>query len=277
MYISNDMQAETKELPEMQETLEYLLAKFHKYEPIFDKIDLAYELAVRREVRDLRGAPYSRPFRMENLAGLARISSPEEIDNRFQTVSDLEDRSSILIQRTQQLARKALEFIERMEESLTFSEIIQKKKRILAEQLTAYRCLNSEHDRLNFLQYEALGLMAFSSGAYRDGESFEDTLEFDVRGETQFRRNSVLLTVGEIKSGKDRKKAIFRCLKRLCIMGLATRVMFGESCELQLEGEIFTPLVGDSVSEEDVRQCLDENKLLAPANGNIHIKIISIS
>ena len=66
--------------------LENLEGKFNKYEPIFDKAGLTYELAMRREVRELRGFPYARSFRVENLAGLARISSPKEIDNDLMSV-----------------------------------------------------------------------------------------------------------------------------------------------------------------------------------------------
>jgi hypothetical protein len=60
-------------------------------------------------------------------------------------------------------------------------------------------------------------------------------------------------------------------------VGLATRVIFEASRDLDLRGEIFTPLSWNSVSEDEVQQYLDENKLVVPANGRIHIKIINIS
>jgi hypothetical protein len=38
-------------------------------------------------------------------------------------------------------------------------------------------------------------------------------------------------------------------------MGFAACTIFGELVNLDLEGEIFTPLIRSSVSEEEFRQC----------------------
>jgi hypothetical protein len=201
---NKDMQVQ---ISDIQETLGILSSKFNTYEPIFDKVGLTYELVVRREVREQRGVPFSRAFRVENLTGLARISAPKDIDNNFMAVKDW-DTHIILSERTLQLVEMSTRFIPRMRAIVESSAINQKKKTYLSQHLTSYHSLNSESERKKFLEFDVLGLMAFSSGAFNDDQSFEDTLECDVRGEVQVRGNSVLLTVGEIKSGKDRKKAI---------------------------------------------------------------------
>ena len=61
-------------------------------------------------------------------------------------------------------------------------------------------------------------------------------------------------------------------------MEFASRVIFGESLELDLQGEIFTPLFWwDPVDEDEVKALLLENNLPVPANATIHINIINIS
>ena len=67
--------------------------------------------------------------------------------------------------------------------------------------------MKSESEQISFLESEALGLMAFSYGAYSDKQSFEHTLECDVRGEVTVQKEIIQVKVGEIKSGKDRKKS----------------------------------------------------------------------
>jgi hypothetical protein len=43
--------------------------------------------------------------------------------------------------------------------------------------------------------------MGFSRKAFNDTQSFEETLECDVRGESIIRGEIIQITVGEIKSG----------------------------------------------------------------------------
>jgi hypothetical protein len=72
----------------MDTTLSDLSKTFKIYEPIFQKAGLTYELAVRREVREQKGIPYARAFRVENFAGLARMSSPKDTDNELMPIRD---------------------------------------------------------------------------------------------------------------------------------------------------------------------------------------------
>ena len=60
-------------------------------------------------------------------------------------------------------------------------------------------------------------------------------------------------------------------------MGSATRFTFENVPILDLQGEIFTPLTWDQVSQQEVHDVLAEYKLLLPATENIRIKIIYIS
>lgn len=183
----------------------------------------------------------------------------------------------VLQKRINQLAKKSF-FIPQMR-IISNSPDIQynKKKHLLSTQLSLYDAMQSESEQISFLESEALGLMAFSYGAYSDKQSFEHTLECDVRGEVTVQKEIIQVKVGEIKSGKDRKKAIVQCLKRLCIVGSATRFTFENVPILDLQGEIFTPLTWDQVSQQEVHDVLAEYKLLLPATENIRIKIIHIS
>ena len=90
------------------------------------------------------------------------------------------------------------------------------------------------------------------------------------------------ITVGEIKSGKDRGKALGQLLKRLCIVGHASSVIFGEvvgqGLSLDLQGEVFTPRVDwRQFSEEEVEEGLRTNNLIVPPGGRIRMKIIFLS
>jgi len=260
--------------------LKLLSDTFNKYEPIFQKAGLTYELAVRREVRELRGLPYARVFRVANLAGLARISSPKDTDNNFCPIQDW-DTHLLLQQRTHQLAKQAITFIPRTKLMMNNNAIHPKKKHLLSSQLLKYDALESDSERLNFLESNVLGLIAFSCIAFNDTQSFEETLECDVRGESIIRGEMIQITIGEIKSGKDRRKALVQLLKRLCIVGHATHVIFGEvvsrAISLDLQGEIFTPLMWSQFSDEEIHTGLADHKLIVPAGGNIHIKIIFLS
>jgi hypothetical protein len=89
----------------------------------------------------------------------------------------------------------------------------------------------------------------------------------------------IQIKVGEIKSDKDRGKALIQLLKRLCIVvGHATRVIFGGEVLSDLQGEIFTPSCWNQFLEEEVQKGLTDHHLnKAPADGRIHIKIINLS
>lgn len=255
---------------------------FNKYEPIFCKAGLTYELVVRREVRELRGVQFARAFHVANLAGLARISSPKEIDNNFKPVKDW-NTHILLQQRTNQLAKEAEKSIQALQEiPINCPGVSDRKWYILKSQLEKYNSLKSDTERAVFLETSALGLMGFSCRAFTDSTSFEDILECDVRGESTLRGEMIQITVGEIKSGKERGKALVQLLKRLCIVGHATRVIFGEVVDqglsLDLQGEVFTPLVNwPQFSEEEVEEGLRANKLIVPPGGRIRVKIIYLS
>eukprot|EP01035_Chromulina_nebulosa_P035827 gene35827-48173_t len=153
-------------------------------------------------------------------------------------------------------------------------DINPKKKYNLQKQFNEFEQLQSEPEKNSFLASNVLGLMVFTSIAYSDNSSFEEILECDVRGQVETRGETIQLSVGEIKSGKDRKKALVQCLKRLCIFGYASRTIFGDSRFLDLLGEIFTPLSWNPFTEKEIEEALEENRLRVPFNGRVHIKII---
>jgi hypothetical protein len=270
-------------ISQVDSSVKMLNHKFSKYEPVFEKAGLTYELSVRRAVSDQRGVPFSRTFRMENLAGLARISAPKDVDNHLQPVPAW-NTNAVLQQRIRQLAEEAIHFIPRIRgmaaDEVPGIIITKKKKYLISSQLAEFDALASDHARLNFLGEKKLGLMAFSCKAYNDTQSFEDILECDIRGESQIRGGSIDISVGEVKSGKDRGKSIDQLLKRLCIIGHASRVIFGEDNStgsqllfLNLQGEIYTPLDWKHVSSDEIIKGLAKLNLFKPAFGAINFRI----
>eukprot|EP01038_Epipyxis_sp_PR26KG_P017905 gene17905-25045_t len=189
------------EVQKLTESVNKLSEEFTKYKPMFDKAGLTYELAVRREVRELKGVSYARSFRVENLAGLARISCPKDISNEFEPIQDW-NTHMFLQRRTQQLASRALSLIPAMQLFLTQSTSVNKKS-ILTNAFKDFNLLKSDTDKIIFLESHVLGLIAFSSIAYVDHNFFEEVLECDVRGESQLRgTNTLRITLGEIKKGR---------------------------------------------------------------------------
>jgi hypothetical protein len=275
------------DLNKVASDLKDLSNNFNKYQPVFEKAGLTYELSVRRAVSDKRGLSYARSFTVKNLEGLARISAPKDKDNQLMLVPDW-DTGKVLRQRTHQLAEHAIHFIPRVRaiaEGNDTTRISKNKKFEALSQLALFDALGSDDNdaRLRFLEDNPLGLMAFSCKAYNDSKSFDAILECDVRGESKARRRGIIeISVGEVKSGKDRGVAIEQLLKRLCIMGQAARFIFGEDSSsqpnqkliiLDLQGEIFSPLEWEQVLPEEIPDILAKLNLFEPAHGYIEFSI----
>jgi hypothetical protein len=71
------------DLNKVASELKDLSNNFNKYQPVFEKAGLTYELSVRRAVSDQRGLSYARSFTVKNLEGLARISAPKDSSQSF--------------------------------------------------------------------------------------------------------------------------------------------------------------------------------------------------
>jgi len=89
-----------------------------------------------------------------------------------------------------------------MKDLLMNPTIHQKKKHNLLPHLNHYNVLETDSERLKYLETTSLGLMGFSRGAFNDAQSFEEILDCYVRGESKIRGQMIQIKVGEIKSAE---------------------------------------------------------------------------
>lgn len=99
-----------------------------------------------------------------------------------------------------------------------------------------------------------------------DSVDFRQIFQFDVRGTNQvIGSTNIEITIGEIKSGKDRKGAIIQVIERLLILWKAAKCMTNmPSNNIHLRGEIYTNIrqwKDVPVSNQDLKSTMTEMKI----------------
>lgn len=110
-----------------------------------------------------------------------------------------------------------------------------------------------------------------------DTNEYMYELETDCRGTVHVRGRLLDITVGEIKSGTGKDVAIDQILKRLSVIGLASRVIVPEKVDgllLNLHGEIFTSRSTWTSDEEYIEKKILDLRLKKV--GSISVNCVTI-
>jgi len=293
----------SSDMDKVSSDVDDLKSKFSKYEPLFEKAGDTFEIVARREVRDAYGSAYARSFDITDLHGLARVSLPKDFE--FGRTDPLTGSlvSVAAQRRVELLAKVALKQLPILRGFAESHEIIKdklhadynKKLKLLKDQLKNITSSDSERDQLEYLASSRLGLWCFSSIAYDqvvDDVRFTRELEMDLRGDVTVFGTTIIISAGEVKSGKDQKTdGLHQLCKRLTVLAHACQTLFMPVAEtatsasassnisnyrILLQGKLFTSRRSKwsrSFSSDNIQEAISHLHLRLPPGTQIDINI----
>ncbi|KAJ3202006.1 hypothetical protein HK099_002024, partial [Clydaea vesicula] len=237
------------------------LCKFKKectnnFKTILDSIGSVYEIVARHELIKDYGEHYARPFRMQDMHGVARLILPkrpflqsEKIDITTNTTEILNDRSNSLIA---SIVDNDHEFKKSL--NLAFSSISRKhSKRSWVQDLkkifTGYETLKVISEKVTYLKRKNGLAVAFITSTFIINPSkwadendipLRSCLELDIRGSCgMMNSNGVDIEVGEIKSNeKNDTKGSRQLAIALCTLAYSVNVL---KLTANLKGILYSP------------------------------------
>ncbi len=164
--ISTTVTSLSDRLSGVDDNLKTLLTKFSNNEQSFERAGLTYEMVLRNEIAKSRGVDFVRPFNVQNLEGLARISLPKDTSFDDNCSSGPSLSWSIQESRLDALVARAIPLLTQLE---TLSQAETKSRKIfdLRKQLQQFNSLPEDRKKA-FLITSPLGFSAISSLAFED-------------------------------------------------------------------------------------------------------------